>query len=86
MNLGIIVALFLAFWSKEFSDDFIFIYVLKMTTDARLIIDTSRYYRGRKKKIRDLGFACLIYPFFSVFVAIQALFSGYQWKGRRFRK
>lgn len=86
MNLALIFILGWTLWDWHYLDHLLFISVLKMATDIKLIMDTSHYYRGKNKKIRDLGFAVLYYPFFSVYIAMKALISGYKWKGRRFQK
>lgn len=85
-NLGFIIALGRVFWQPFYFVDFILFGVLKTLTDYRLIADTSRFYRGKNKKVRDFEFGTLFYPFFTVFIAIKSLISGYRWKGRSFKK
>jgi glycosyltransferase involved in cell wall biosynthesis len=86
MNLSVIIALGLTLWNGSYWSNLLLIGGLKIAIDSRLIIDTSHYYRGKSKKIRDLIFASLLYPFFSVFIAVSSLLSGYRWKGRSFQK
>jgi cellulose synthase/poly-beta-1,6-N-acetylglucosamine synthase-like glycosyltransferase len=85
-NVVFICAIGLTLWNRHYWNDLLIIGVLKMVVDARLIIDTSQYYRGKKKRVRDLAFASLLYPFFTVSIALRALGSGYRWKGRNFQK
>jgi glycosyltransferase involved in cell wall biosynthesis len=58
------------------------LFVLKFITDSILIYKTNRFLT--KNKIRHLALSSLLYPFFSVSVALYSLFGKYEWKGRRF--
>lgn len=57
---------------------------------SKFIIDSILIYRTNqfltKTKIRYLALSSLLYPFFSVSVALYSLFGKYEWKGRRFSK
>lgn len=56
--------------------------LMKFIVDSVLIYKTNRFLT--KNKIRYLILSSLLYPFFSVSVALYSLFGKYEWKGRRF--
>jgi glycosyltransferase involved in cell wall biosynthesis len=56
--------------------------VLKFTVDVILIYKAN--YFLNKSKMRYLVLSSLLYPFFSVSVALYSLFGKYEWKGRTF--
>tara|TARA_R110002111_G_scaffold100527_2_gene155697 strand:- start:5028 stop:5792 length:765 start_codon:yes stop_codon:yes gene_type:complete len=63
--------------------EFTIIYsLLKFAVDAVLIFKTNTFL-GQKNQYFILG--SLLYPFFSVCVAIYSLFGKYEWKGRKFK-
>ncbi|WP_428224246.1 glycosyltransferase family 2 protein [Flavobacterium sp.] len=62
---------------------FLKLFALKFLTDYLLFRSTAFYF---KKPLRLLFLSGLIYLFFSVSVAVYALFGTYEWKGRRFSK
>jgi len=58
------------------------LFVLKFIIDSVLIYKANRFLT--KNKIRHLVLSSLLYPFFSVSVALYSLFGKYEWKGRQF--
>ncbi len=54
----------------------------KFIIDSVLIYRTNRFLTSNK--MRYLVLSSLVYPFFSVGVALYSLFGKYEWKGRRF--
>ncbi|MFV8325763.1 glycosyltransferase family 2 protein [Flavobacterium sp. ZS1P14] len=58
------------------------LFVFKFAVDAVLIYQSNRFLN--KSKIRYLILSSLIYPSFSISVALYSLFGKYEWKGRRF--
>jgi glycosyltransferase involved in cell wall biosynthesis len=54
----------------------------------KFVVDTILIYKSNlfltKKRMRYLILGSLLYPFFSVSVALYSLFGKYEWKGRRF--
>jgi hypothetical protein len=56
--------------------------LLKFAVDAILIYKANSFLT--KKGMRYLFLGSLLYPFFSVSVALYSLFGKYEWKGRRF--
>ncbi|WP_029034113.1 glycosyltransferase [Salinimicrobium terrae] len=61
------------------------IFLLKVLLDFLLIYSSAKFF-NRKRAMKTFILSSLIYPFFSSAVAIYSLFSGYQWKGRYFKK
>ena len=58
------------------------LFLLKFSVDAVLIYKANSFLN--KNRMRYLIFGSLLYPFFSVSVALYSLFGKYEWKGRRF--
>jgi cellulose synthase/poly-beta-1,6-N-acetylglucosamine synthase-like glycosyltransferase len=58
------------------------LFVLKFAVDTVLIYKSQRFLT--KTKMSYLILSSLLYPFFSVSVALYSLFGKYEWKGRRF--
>lgn len=62
----------------------VLIFFFKFTVDTVLIYKT--HYFLTKNKISYLLLSSLLYPFFSVSVALYSIFGKYEWKGRSFQK
>ena len=60
------------------------LFALKFTVDTILIYKTNHFLN--KTKMSSLIPSSLLYPFFSVSVALYSLFGKYEWKGRSFTK
>jgi glycosyltransferase involved in cell wall biosynthesis len=60
----------------------ILIFFLKFVVDAILIYKANLFLN--KNRMRYLILGSLLYPFFSVSVALYSLFGKYEWKGRKF--
>lgn len=86
MNLSIILSFFLFLWDGQNFLTFMMVCILKVGADDHLITITSHYYRGKKKRVRDVGFSSILYPFFSTYIACRLVFVKYTWKGRKFKK
>jgi len=86
MNLSMIVSFLLLLWNRQNFMVFAIVCLLKVAVDEQLISATSHFYRGKQKKLRDFGFASILYPFFSVYIAGRSIFVKYTWKGRKFKK
>ncbi len=61
------------------------VFLLKFIADFILIYMAANFF-NRESLMRNYFWCSVVYPFFSVYVVILSLFSGYEWKGRRFRK
>ena len=63
--------------------DLVLLTLLKFVVDSILIYKAN--YFLTKKRMYYLILGSLLYPFFSVSVALYSLFGKYEWKGRRFK-
>lgn len=82
-NLAWIVTLL--FWLFQLIDPNIFLLFItsKFLIDFILIYKTANFFES---KLQYVLASSLLYPFFSVSVAVYSLFGDYSWKGRNFRK
>ena len=82
---NLILVLSLGFWimgSIPFLQ-LLFLSLSKFIIDSILIFKTNRFLT--QNKIRYLVLSNLFYPFFSLSVALYAVFGKYEWKGRKFK-
>lgn len=61
------------------------IFLLKFNADFVLIYKSAKFM-NRDRLMRHYLWSSIVYPFFTVYVAVLSLFRGYEWKGRRFKK
>ncbi len=59
--------------------------VIKFSIDFLLLFKTARFFK-QENVLFSYVWSCIIYPFFSVYIAVLSLFKPYQWKGRTFKK
>ncbi len=85
MNLGILVIIVLVLFEMIQYQVLLFSFAVKITTDLSLLYISARFFR-KKMILSHYLWSSLLYPFFSTTVAIISLFSGFQWKGRSFKK
>lgn len=73
------------FWLFQLIDPNIFLLfiALKFLIDFILLYKTANFFES---KLQYVLASSLLYPFFSVSVAVYSLFGDYSWKGRNFRK
>lgn len=81
-NLVIVLGLVFSVSEWSFLQNTIIGFLFKSTLDAVLIIQSNRFL-GSKKTPYLIG-GSLLYPFWSVSVALYSVFGKYEWKGRRF--
>ena len=62
--------------------DIVLLFFLKFVVDSILIYKANSFLT--KNRMQSLILGSLLYPFFSVSVALYSLFGKYEWKGRRF--
>jgi glycosyltransferase involved in cell wall biosynthesis len=62
--------------------DVVFLILIKFIVDFILIYKTNAFF---KTKTRFAILSSMLYPFFSVSVALYSLFGKYEWKGRSFK-
>ncbi len=85
MNLVIIVTIVLVLFEMTHYQILLFSFVIKFTADLSLLYVSAKFFRKRLVLSHYL-WSSLLYPFFSTTVAIVSLFSGFEWKGRSFKK
>lgn len=73
------------FWLFQLIDPNIFLLFIasKFLIDFILLYKTANFFES---KLQYVLASSLLYPFFSVSVAVYSLFGDYSWKGRNFRK
>ena len=81
---NLIVVMSFGLWFIDFvSYKFVlFLFLTKFILDTILIYKSNNFLT--QNKIRYLVFSSLLYPFFSVSVALYSIIGKYEWKGRRF--
>lgn len=85
MNLFLVIYAVLALFGLVSYQYVMLAFLLKFNLDFILIYKAAKFF-GREDLMRSYFWCSLIYPFFSVYVAGISVISGYEWKGRRFRK
>tara|TARA_R110002096_G_scaffold431902_2_gene647765 strand:- start:4381 stop:5544 length:1164 start_codon:yes stop_codon:yes gene_type:complete len=63
----------------------LYILVIKFNIDFYLIYKSATFF-NQKEVLLSYIFGFILYPFFSVYIAILSVFKTYKWKGRRFKK
>ena len=84
MNFSIVVGGLLAFLGSIPYQPLLFAFFFKFNVDFTLLFHSAGFFK-RKDVLRNYFWSSFIYPIFSGYVAIMSLFSGYEWKGRKFR-
>ena len=82
-NLAWILSFILWLIGTLNQNSFMLFLTLKFLVDFILLYKTANFFES---KLQYVLASSLLYPFFSVSVAIYSLFGTYSWKGRRFRK
>lgn len=85
MNMLIITIILLALIDAFNWDILFYLVIIKLNIDFFLLYKSSLFF-NQKSVLRSYFIAFLVYPFFSVFVAVFSIFSSYSWKGRPFKK
>lgn len=81
-NLALVVNFGLSILGFISLTDLLFFSLLKFIVDSILIYQSNTFLS--KKRMRYLVLSSLLYPFFSVCVALYSLSGKYEWKGREF--
>lgn len=85
MNFSLIAFTGLAFLELISYQFLMLIFLLKFNVDFVLIYKSAKFM-NRESLMRHYLWSSIVYPFFTVYVAVFSLFNGYEWKGRRFKK
>ncbi len=84
MNAGLLVGAVLALMEIWPYYPLLIIFLLKFNFDFALLYLSAKFFK-REEVLRSYFWSSLAYPFFSTYVALKSLLSGYEWKGRKFR-
>ena len=85
MNLMLAV-IFLGVLTGKITSSLLLVpFLLKFNIDFILIYHSARFFE-REKVLKNYFWCSFIYPFLTSYIAVLSLFSGYNWKGRRFKK
>jgi cellulose synthase/poly-beta-1,6-N-acetylglucosamine synthase-like glycosyltransferase len=85
MNATILVGLLLSFIQIISFKSFFYLLFIKFSIDFYLIYKSAVFF-NQKHILISYIFGFILYPFFSVYIAILSGFKGYTWKGRHFKK
>ena len=85
MNLILVLTMVGVLLEKISPALLLFPFLLKFNIDFILIYNCARFFE-REKVLKNYFWCSLIYPFLNSYIAVLSLFSGYSWKGRRFKK
>ncbi|WP_194766610.1 glycosyltransferase [Tamlana sp. I1] len=85
MNFWIVTALILSIFSLFPFKTALYLLIIKCSIDFYIIFKTAHFF-NQVHALKSYILGCVIYPFFSVYVASLAIFSNYSWKGRTFKR
>ena len=85
MNLLLIITLAGMIWNILPVWLLSFMFLVKFNVDFILIYSSAKFF-NREQVVKSYFFSSLIYPFFSSWVVFYSVFSGFDWKGRHFKK
>ena len=85
MNALIICGLIFSLIGIISITNWIYIVAIKLFVDFILIYKTAKFF-NQEFLMTSFVFSSMIYPFFSVFIAIVSVFTGYKWKGKFYKK
>ena len=77
MTLNLILSLFLLQFKL-----FLILFLVKFSIDLVLLYPTAKFF-SQTSSLKTFVFSSFVYPFFTVYISILALFKQYQWKGRK---
>lgn len=84
-NALLIVCLFITLIGALNPKVLLISFLIKVSVDI-ILISKSAVFFNQTKHLKHYALAAFIYPFFSVYVVIIAVFKGYQWKDRHYQK
>ncbi|MDN3595484.1 glycosyltransferase family 2 protein [Zunongwangia endophytica] len=85
MNFAFSLSLLLGIFKLFPFPYFMILFLVKFNLDFVLLYRGSIFFNS-EGLMRKYLVSSVLYPFFSVYVAILSLFGGYNWKGRRFKR
>lgn len=84
-NALLLVGLFLLFTGLLAPKLLIYVFVAKLGIDFLLLFKAANFF-DQKQHLKYYIVSALFYPFFSTYIAFTALFKGYKWKGRNYKR
>ena len=85
MNLSLVIGFIWVLFQMLPQQPFLIVFLVKFNVDFLLIYTCSIFFQ-REKLMKNYFWCSFVYPLFSSYTAVSYLFSGYRWKGRRFRR
>ncbi|MFT5242103.1 MAG: biofilm PGA synthesis N-glycosyltransferase PgaC [Glaciecola sp.] len=64
---------------------FIYTFTIKVLIDFLLLFKSARFFE-QGQFLTSYFLSCIVYPFFSTYVAFTSAFTSYKWKGRAYKK
>lgn len=83
-NLSCVVMIPLTVMNKVDVRTALALFIIKFSIDFLLLFKSSRFFH-QEAVLKSYVLASLLYPFFSVYIAVLGLFSKFSWKGRIFK-
>ena len=85
MNFLLVSGVILAGFGTLPASYLLLIFLLKFSADLFLLYPAANFF-NKKQVLRNFWFCSLLYPFFTTYVAISSLFTGFEWKGRKYNQ
>lgn len=85
MNAFIIIGLLGIITNTLKISVFLYVVFIKFNIDVLLIYKAAAFY-NQKRVLRSIIVSFIVYPFFTVYVAVLSIFKGYNWKNRSYKK
>ncbi len=83
MNFSLLLCAFLITFYELPYQVFLLIFLLKFNVDFVLIYKAAKFF-DKAEILRNYFWSSLLYPVFSVYIALTSVVKGFEWKGRRF--
>ena len=82
---GLVVCLPLFYWAEIINlKTFIYTCMIKFLIDFLLIFKSARFFE-QSQFLPAYVLSCLLYPYFTTYIACLSVFKGYKWKNRSYR-
>ncbi|WP_298352599.1 glycosyltransferase [uncultured Dokdonia sp.] len=83
--LSVVGVLYYAFAKAETQSIILMSLVIKLVVDV-ILIATEAFFYNRKSYLKWYPVVMVCYPFINTYIALRSLTTGYQWKGRNYKK
>jgi len=85
MNILLIILFFGCLLSYYSWLLFVIAFIIKVCLDFILLLKTATFF-NQHTTLKHYFWSSIIYPFFTIFIALSSFTSGYSWKGRTYKK